>query len=50
VKKLAVNGLIGGPEGMYSSSAAPTILAYFFISGSRDTPSAKEEEMCGTKA
>jgi hypothetical protein len=45
VKKLPVSGLIGGPEGMYSSSAVPTTLAHDFISANWDTPSAKNEVM-----
>jgi len=49
LKKLRVKGLIGGPEGMYSSSAGPTILAYAFISGSWETLSAKKEEIFWTK-
>ena len=44
--KLVVKGLIGGPEGIYSSSALATILANFFISGSWDTPSEKNDVMC----
>jgi hypothetical protein len=49
-EKLAVSGLIGDAEGMYSSSAAPTIVAYAFSSARCEAPSAKREVMCCTKA
>jgi hypothetical protein len=47
-KKVVVSGLIGGPEGMYSSSALATSLAKARISGNWETFAEKVEVMWWT--